>query len=511
MKRLMTAAATAVLCVCAGWLIGEVRGQCPGGESPSDFCDTARVLSGSAGTQVIVMNTSAATATSESACGVPIGHSVWFVINPSVSGLVTFTTCHPSTTYDTVVDVFAGGSSMCEFMTAVTCNDDTPLSECGNGCSAFGSTVRFNVTAGTLYRIRVGSYNNNAAGCNLCLGAVVSVCDGDSTAPSVSISTPGPYACLCWSSVAINGTVSDSGSGVARYTVDYRAAGTGAWTLISSGIGNITGVLGTWDTTGLSDGEYTIRVSARDGCGNASSEVTTLRVDAAVDSGQLRWPASGAVVGGTVIADGTAWDACSGTLEMQWKPLSGSTWNVFGSINPPWVLNDPLGSWNTRTVADGNYQARLVVMTTCVGMYYNSDITVDNTAPIAVITTPQTCRRFPRGVVLQVRGTAADANLDSWKLEYSNGGPWVTIASGTTAVTDGVLANWNTAGLPWCRYVLRLSVVDRSVIDSNSALRNRSEDVVLIDVGCVADVNDSGTVSVQDIFDFLAAYFAGCP
>ncbi len=28
---------------------------------------------------------------------------------------------------------------------------------------------------------------------------------------------------------------------------------------------------------------------------------------------------------------------------------------------------------------------------------------------------------------------------------------------------------------------------------------------------CRADFNNSGTVSVQDIFDFLAAYFAGCP
>jgi hypothetical protein len=26
-----------------------------------------------------------------------------------------------------------------------------------------------------------------------------------------------------------------------------------------------------------------------------------------------------------------------------------------------------------------------------------------------------------------------------------------------------------------------------------------------------ADINNSGTVTVQDIFDFLAAYFAGCP
>ena len=28
---------------------------------------------------------------------------------------------------------------------------------------------------------------------------------------------------------------------------------------------------------------------------------------------------------------------------------------------------------------------------------------------------------------------------------------------------------------------------------------------------CAADFNQSGIISVQDIFDFLAAYFVGCP
>jgi hypothetical protein len=28
---------------------------------------------------------------------------------------------------------------------------------------------------------------------------------------------------------------------------------------------------------------------------------------------------------------------------------------------------------------------------------------------------------------------------------------------------------------------------------------------------CPADFNNSGAIGVQDIFDFLAAYFAGCP
>jgi hypothetical protein len=32
-----------------------------------------------------------------------------------------------------------------------------------------------------------------------------------------------------------------------------------------------------------------------------------------------------------------------------------------------------------------------------------------------------------------------------------------------------------------------------------------------INACCKADFNNSGGISVQDIFDFLAAYFAGCP
>lgn len=39
--------------------------------------------------------------------------------------------------------------------------------------------------------------------------------------------------------------------------------------------------------------------------------------------------------------------------------------------------------------------------------------------------------------------------------------------------------------------------------DSNFAIRTTPV--------CAADFNQSGIISVQNIFDFLAAYFAGCP
>ncbi len=506
--------------VCAASLGGgAASGQvCPGSEpsTTANFCDMARVLSGAPGMQVVVMNTAAATAGSETACGVNLGHTVWFSVVPSVSGIFTFTTCHPATTYDTVADAFAGGDGMCEFWTPVMCNDDTSAPECANGCSAFGSTLRFRVTAGTLYRLRVGSYNNNAAGCNLCLGVRATLCDGETTPPTVSITSPTPQSCVCAPSVGITGTVSDSGSGVASYTLDYAPVSGGAWTTIARGMGNVAGTLGTWSIGALGDQDYYLRLSAVDGCGNASSAVVTVRTDNWMDSVMLRWPVGGEVLGGTVVVDGTVWDHCPpGEMSAAWSPATATpTWTPFTTLLAPWILNDPIGTWNTQQVADGYYLVRLTGMTECGAAQYDMSnaITVDNTAPIAVITAPANCARLSRGVV-EIRGTAADANLASWRLEYTGGGRnyWTPVASGTAPVVNGVLANWNTASLPWCDYTLRLVVTDAAVIDSNPAVHNVSEYQTTFAIGCIADANGNQAVSVQDIFDFLTAYFGGCP
>ena len=39
---------------------------------------------------------------------------------------------------------------------------------------------------------------------------------------------------------------------------------------------------------------------------------------------------------------------------------AGGAWQPFDSISAPWVITDPLGSWNTRLVSDGNYVIRLI-------------------------------------------------------------------------------------------------------------------------------------------------------
>lgn len=121
------------------------RGQtCPGASSPTDYCAMATEIDGSIGHHVVYMDVSTATYyPGEMQVYTTAGHVVWFSVYVQSSGNMTITTCLPYTKYDTVMEVYQGGESNCEFMTLIGYNDDTPSAECNNGCSSYGSTVEF--------------------------------------------------------------------------------------------------------------------------------------------------------------------------------------------------------------------------------------------------------------------------------------------------------------------------------------------------------------------------------
>jgi len=82
-------------------------------------------------------------------CGVNVGRDLWFRYTAACAGAYTFSTCTPTRTFDTVLQVLSGS---CGAMTALGCNDDTGLA-CGTG-----STLTLSLTAGTYY-VRVGGYS----------------------------------------------------------------------------------------------------------------------------------------------------------------------------------------------------------------------------------------------------------------------------------------------------------------------------------------------------------------
>lgn len=85
----------------------------------------------------------------------------------------------------------------------------------------------------------------------------------------------------------------------------------------------------------------------------------------------------------------------------------------------------------------------------------------DTTPPQAVITSPAAGEVLLPGSIA-ISGTASDANLTSWILEYAPSGTedWNEINSSTVPVVDGVLGEFSTAVLRSNFYRLRLTVSD---------------------------------------------------
>jgi hypothetical protein len=152
-------------------------------------------------------------------------------------------------------------------------------------------------------------------------------------------------------------------------------------------------------------------------------------------------------------------------------------------------------------VADGDYLVRLTGTDDCGNTASaQATVTVDNTAPIAVITAPTACSA--RNGVVQVFGTASDTHLAGWVLQYTGGNAhgWVTIAAGNANV-NGLLGDWDTTGLAPCAYTLRLIVTDQAVLDCNSAARNQSEYTVALDLVGDPLAQDTDADGMPDVWE----------
>ena len=68
---------------------------------------------------------------------------------------------------------------------------------------------------------------------------------------------------------------------------------------------------------------------------------------------------------------------------------------------------------------------------------------------------------------------------------------WTAIATGTEAVMNGLLAEWDTSGLPSCVTTLRLRAVDKRPV------RSWTEHLVSVRIGIGADLNNDKIVNLK--------------
>lgn len=343
--------------------------------------------------------------------------------------------------------------------------------------------------------------------------------------PTVELIDPNDGGCLCAGANTIIGTVNPAaGTVLGGYVLEYRRLGDPSYSTIATGSTPvINGSLGSWNTGGLPEGQYLLRLTGSNSGGISASDEAVVylgsdfdtvvaRLGAGIDGSEV------SIVGRNACIFGSIGDTGCGPVSysVEYRSTLGGAYQPVDPANPIYAggrTNTTLADWDTTSVPDGAYEIRVSATNGCGdSKTVNFNGIVDNTAPIANLETPIACEYRNPGETIEIRGTASDTNLGGWSLQYTGGSShgWTTIASGNTNVVSGVLANWDTSGLEPCAYTVRLNVSDRSVLNCDNA-GNSAGYLVSFDLRCPADLNNDGLLNFFDVSVFLSAYNAGCP
>ncbi len=176
--------------------------------------------------------------------------------------------------------------------------------------------------------------------------------------------------------INLNSTSTDTGgSGVASVGFERSPAGAGTWSSIAAA----------WDTTGVANGLYDLRVLAIDFAGNSSSTpaLTGRWVDNLKPTVSIVDPGP---VSGTVTVDANAADAHSGVKRVELQVFDGGAWVSLGTdTSAPYQA-----SWATASFLDGAHDLRAIATDYTDNVETSSvvSVVVDNTDPTVSFTAP---------------------------------------------------------------------------------------------------------------------------
>ena len=241
----------------------------------------------------------------------------------------------------------------------------------------------------------------------------------DSTAPSLSISSPSNGASFSGSTITMSGTSSDN-VGVSQ--VQYRV-NSGSWSTAS-------GTTSWSASVTLSPGSNTLEARAIDTSGNPSAiqsrSVTYNAPDTTAPSLSISFPSQGEVFGiAGLLMEGTASDNV-GVSQVQYRVNSGSWSSASGTTSWSALVTLSPGSnvLEARAIDTSGNPSAIASRTVTY-------IAPETTVPILTITSPSNGAVFS-GSTITMAGTASD-NIGVWEVHYRvNSGTWL-VASGTTS------------------------------------------------------------------------------
>ncbi len=220
-----------------------------------------------------------------------------------------------------------------------------------------------------------------------------------------------------------------------------------------------------WDTTPLPDGDYLLRLSAKDSNGYTSNFERMVILDNTPPTGVIRLPQDGDVRKAERIdVIGTATDENFENFELEYSE-GGETWTPIPGLSTS-VESGRLGTWNAEDLPGGAYRLRLTVSDKA-GLETVTEIGVvlDDSDVVASITSPKQ-DDYVSGQV-RIIGTANDPNFNRFQLEFrpmGQNGAWRPIPdlfSPNQPKENEPLADWNTPQVDES-YEVRLTAFDDS-------------------------------------------------
>ncbi|MHB8895706.1 MAG: hypothetical protein ACYC99_11105, partial [Candidatus Geothermincolia bacterium] len=277
----------------------------------------------------------------------------------------------------------------------------------------------------------------------------------DADTPSVGLDSPSSDA-VVWGTVSITGTAADAHFG--SYTLECSPNGANQWQQIApEGTTPVSaGVLGSWDTTQVSDGSYDLKLSARDLSGNPSAIILSgIIVDNTAPSAVITDPdpQSTQTKAGTIEIRGTASDQNFSKYRLEYSTSADpGNWLMIGADHADPVTDSVLASWDTTVVMRDNCVLRLTVFDMAgATTVATSAVNIDNKPPEVSITTP--CSTQYYGGRFPVTGTVTDTDLVKTDVLVAPGfsprdGDYELLRSLPVSITDGELAVLDTKVLP---------------------------------------------------------------
>jgi len=278
----------------------------------------------------------------------------------------------------------------------------------------------------------------------------------------------------CGGTINITGTAADS-TDFKNYSLDYGIGeNPTSWTNLKTGTAAITNALiYAWNTSSLQGTIFTVKLRVTDNAGNIATEASRVRLlciqNPAITEPYISPNADG-VKDTTTISSSFSYPS-NWTLTI--RNASNTTMKTYTgagtAMNQVWDGKNTSGT----VVSNGTYSYQISVVssetTTVTAPSKTGPIVVDITKPTAQITAPTANAVLKDSVT--IRGTASDANIDTYKVEYgpsSGTGPWNLISSSTSSVTTNTLATWvtndasNSILVPNGSYALKLTVIDKA-------------------------------------------------